>query len=130
MYGLPITLATASTLGIMIIWLSARVIAARVKNQALIGDEGNVDLLFAIRTHGNFTEYTPIFLILLGLLEMSAVDARVLTTLAVVFVVARLLHVLGMGQEANLKLRQIGMVGSFASILVASLYGLYSVWAA
>lgn len=87
-----------------------------------------MDLLFAIRTHGNFTEYTPIFLILLGLLEMNQVDSRLLTTLAILFVVARLLHVLGMGQQANLKLRQIGMVGSFASILVASLYGFYLLW--
>lgn len=128
MSTLPITLATAATLGLMLIWLSARVISARVRNQALIGDEGSVDLLFAIRTHGNFTEYTPIFLILLGLLEMNQVDSRLLTTLAILFVVARLLHVLGMGQQANLKLRQIGMVGSFASILVASLYGFYLLW--
>jgi uncharacterized membrane protein YecN with MAPEG domain len=120
MNGLPITLATASTLGIMLIWLSARVIASRVKNQALIGDQGNQDLLFAIRTQGNFSEYTPLFLILLGLLEFSQV-------LAGLFIVSRLLHMLGMGEGANLRLRQLGMIGTFTAIIVASVLGLYSV---
>lgn len=32
MSTLPITLATAATLGLMLIWLSARVISARVRN--------------------------------------------------------------------------------------------------
>ena len=61
---IPITLLTASLLGLIFIWLSARVIGARVKNEALIGDNGDTELIFAIRTHGNFTEYVPIFLIL------------------------------------------------------------------
>ena len=37
MNELPITLVTASLLGIMFIWLSARVISGRVKVQSLIG---------------------------------------------------------------------------------------------
>lgn len=127
MNGLPITLATASTLGIMLIWLSARVIASRVKNQALIGDQGNQDLLFAIRTQGNFSEYTPLFLILLGLLEFSQASPTTLKVLAGLFIVSRLLHMLGMGEGANLRLRQLGMIGTFTAIIVASVLGLYRV---
>ena len=41
------------------------------------------------------------------------------------FIVARVLHVLGMGGQANLMFRQLGMVGTFLSIAVMSLYGLY-----
>jgi uncharacterized membrane protein YecN with MAPEG domain len=82
-------------------------------------------LLFAVRTHGNFIEYTPIFLILLGLLEYSGGNRTVLMVLAGLFIVARPLHVLGMGEGANLKLRQIGVVLSFTAITAASLYGLY-----
>lgn len=126
--GLPITLAAASILGIMFVWLSARVISARVRRQALIGDQGDTELLFAIRTHANFTEYTPIFLIILGLLEFMQANSTVLLVLAALFVVARLLHVPGMGVDANLKLRQAGIAGSFTAIIVASIYGLYIVW--
>ncbi len=125
MTALPITLATASVLGLILIWLSARVIGARVKNEVLIGDQGNSEMLFAIRTHGNFTEYTPIFLVLLGLLEYSGGNATALMVLAALFVVGRPLHALGMGEDANLKLRQIGMILTFTVIVACSLYGLY-----
>jgi uncharacterized membrane protein YecN with MAPEG domain len=127
MIELPITLATASTLGIMLIWLSARVIASRLRNQALIGDEGNTDLLFAIRTQGNFSEYAPLFVIILGLLEFAQANTTALQVLAALFIVARLSHVLGMGVGANLKLRQLGTVGTFTAILIVSLYGFYTV---
>ena len=125
MTPLPITLATASILGIILIWLSARVIASRLKNEALIGDQGKQDLLFAIRAHGNFTEYAPIFLILLGLLEYSGANGTALMVMAGLFIVARPLHVLGMGENANLKLRQIGMILTFTVIIAASLYGIW-----
>lgn len=125
MTALPITLATASIVGLMLIWLSARVVASRVKNEALIGDQDNKELLFAIRTHANFIEYAPIFIILLGLLEYSGGNRTALMILAGLFLIARPLHVLGMGPDANLKLRQIGVVLTFTVITVASIYGLY-----
>lgn len=127
MVTLPISLITASVLGLMLVWLSARAIAARVKGNALIGDQGDTNLLFAIRTHGNFTEYAPLFLILLGLLELTLANQTLLIGLSAVFILSRLLHVFGMGAEANLKLRQAGMVGTFTCLVVASLYGVYIV---
>ncbi|MEM1433728.1 MAG: MAPEG family protein [Pseudomonadota bacterium] len=125
---LTITLTAASILGLMFVWLSVRVIMVRTRNQAIIGDAGNQELLYAIRAHGNFCEYAPIFLILLALLEATGGNSSVLAPLAALFVVARLLHVPGMGAEANLRLRQAGIVGSFTAIIVASAYGLYLVF--
>ena len=93
MNELPITLVTASLLGIMFIWLSARVISGRVKVQSLIGHSDDDELLFLIRTHGNFTEYVPIFLIVLGLLEHAGANSTALILIAALFVLARLLHV-------------------------------------
>ena len=125
MNSLPITLVTASTLGLMFVWLSANVIAGRLKLQAGIGDSGNTELLYRIRTQGNFSEYVPIFLIILGLLESNGAHQTVLIGLAALFVLARLLHVPGMGEHANLKFRQAGIVGSFTCIVAGSLYGLF-----
>ncbi len=125
MTTLPITLATASILGLMLIWLAARAIGARVKSETVIGDQGSIELLFAVRTHANFTEYAPMFLILLGLLEFSAANRTVLMILAGLFIVARPLHVLGMAENANLRFRQIGVLLSFTAIIAASVYGLY-----
>ncbi|MEM9620364.1 MAG: MAPEG family protein [Pseudomonadota bacterium] len=125
MQTLPITLISASILGLMFVWLSARVIALRVSNQVGIGDEGHNDLLYRIRTHANFTEYVPIFLILLALLEFMGGAQTILGILAAVFIGARLLHVPGMGENANIMFRQAGIIGSFTCIVGASLYGLY-----
>ncbi len=125
MSNLPVTLVTASVLGLMFVWLSARVIGGRVANQVGIGDSGNTDLLYRIRTQGNFTEYVPIFLIVLGLVEASGGNRAALMVVAGVFLVARVLHVPGMGAEANIRFRQAGIIGSFTCIVAASLYGLY-----
>ncbi|MEM7081060.1 MAG: MAPEG family protein [Pseudomonadota bacterium] len=127
MITLPVTLITACILGLLFIWLCIYVINGRVKNEALIGDAGNTDMLFRIRTHANFTEYVPIFLILLALLELHGGNRIALIVIAAVFVIARVLHILGMGEDANLKPRQIGIVGSFTGIIASSLYGLYLV---
>lgn len=125
MIDLPITLTTASIFGLMFVWLSAQVISARVKNDSLIGDDGKSEMLWPIRIHANFTEYVPIFLILLGLLELLGGNTTALIVIAAVFVIARVAHVIGMGPEANLKFRQAGIVGSFITIVAASLYGFY-----
>ncbi|NKB99339.1 MAG: hypothetical protein GKR90_12715 [Pseudomonadales bacterium] len=125
MSELTITLVTACILGLMFIWLSARVIGTRVKNDVLIGDSGDQALLFSIRVQGNFTEYVPIFLIVLALIEAAGANQTALIVLAALFVAARLSHVLGMGEDANLKFRQAGIIGSFTAIGAVSLYGLF-----
>jgi uncharacterized membrane protein YecN with MAPEG domain len=125
MNGLTITLVTASLLGLMFVWLSARVIALRVKNEVIIGEGDDSSLLYAIRTHGNFCEYVPVFLIVLGLLEISGGQRTALIVLDALFVIARASHVIGMGADANLKFRQAGNFGSFTAIGSACLYGLF-----
>ncbi|MEM7097814.1 MAG: MAPEG family protein [Pseudomonadota bacterium] len=122
---LSITLATASILGLILLWLSSRVIGGRVQGEVLIGDGDDQALIFKIRSHANFTEYVPIFLIILAGLELSGGHRLALIVIAAVFVVSRLLHVAGMGPDANLKPRQAGTIGSFTCIGTASLYGLY-----
>lgn len=125
MVTLPITLLTASVLGLMLVWLSVRVIGQRVKSESLIGDDATSDLLWSVRIHANFIEYTPLFLILLALLEYSAANQTALIVLAALFVVDRFLHAAGMGEEANLKFRQAGMVGTFLCIVAGSLDGFW-----
>lgn len=122
---LTITLITAGILGLMFVWLSVRVIQGRVKDDVLIGDQGHIGLEFLIRTHGNFTEFTPLFLILLGLNEMAGAAAGWLVSLAALFVLARFSHVAGMSEGANLKFRQAGIAGSFTAIILSSFSGFY-----
>ena len=68
---LPITLTIAGAAAILHVWLSLRVSRLRRPLKIGVGDGGNEVLLRRMRAHGNFAENMPIFLILLGLLELA-----------------------------------------------------------
>ena len=86
----------AGILGLMSIWLSAGAGSLRDKTGVSIGDGGDTNLLLAIRKHGNFVEYVPLALILLGLLEMTNTNTIALYVMGTLLVLARLAHGLGL----------------------------------
>jgi len=72
-----------------------------------------------IRAFGNFIEYTPMCIIMLGLLEVSGGSSTLIWALGSVFVVGRILHAAGMLTNPHFPLpRIIGMFATYA-ILVA-----------
>ena len=56
------------------------------------GKENEDILRRAVRGHGNFIEYTPLFLILLYLAENAGTQSYILHILAIIFMFERLLH--------------------------------------
>ena len=66
-----ITLLYAGLLTLMGLYLAYRTATKRGSTNILIGQGEDLEMLKTIRVHGNFTEYTPFFLILLGALEFS-----------------------------------------------------------
>ena len=60
-----IVLLYAALLGLILVYLSYRVVSYRVKYKVGIGDGGNTKLARAIRVQGNFVEYVPIALLLI-----------------------------------------------------------------
>jgi len=81
----------AGILALLFFVLSYRVILLR-GHGASLGDGGNPVLLRRIRAHGNFSEYVPFILLMIGMLELSHFPIYVLHALGVTLVVARLLH--------------------------------------
>ena len=63
---IPITLFTSGVLGLLYMTLTAQVVRQRQKHNVSLGDGGVEAVQIAIRAHGNFAEYTPLALILLG----------------------------------------------------------------
>lgn len=115
-----ITAPTAVVLGILSIVLSLRVSFQRGKSKAGLGDGGDPVLFERIRQHGNLTEYAPMGLILLGLAEAQGASAGWLYCSAIVLVVARLLHPLGISHKNPTNpLRIVGAVGTSLSMLVS-----------
>ena len=122
---LPITLTIAGAAALLHIWLSVRVSQLRWRHRVSVGDKGNEAVLTRMRTHANFAENMPIFLILLALLEMAIGSEMWLWGAAIVFIVARILHVFGMDRKAPNALRVIGISLSWLVLLVLAGYAIY-----
>lgn len=81
--------------------LSGWVVARRVGGDVLQGDGGNDALLRRIRSHGNFSEYVPFSLLLIALLEAGGGSHRLVLSLLVILLIARVLHPVGMLAPKN-----------------------------
>jgi uncharacterized protein len=106
----------ASLCGLLMAWLALQTIKARRANKVKLGDGGNFELQSAIRAHGNFTEYMPITLILLFLLEYNGAPALVIHAIGTAFLVGRWIHAQGLLTD-NLRKRVMGM-GYTLNILI------------
>ncbi len=138
MIFLPITLATASVLGILYALLSIAVSGERGRSKIGLGTGSETSsalgkeheaprLLIAVRRHGHFAEYVPISLILLTLLELANTNRDVLIGLAAALILARLMITAGMGRAAPNLLRAGGNVIQVLMILTACGFGLFAV---
>ena len=110
MTTLPITLTIAGAAALLNIWLAYRVSAQRRQHKVSLGHGGNPGLEARMRAHGNYVEYTPFFLILLGLIELARGAETWLWLVAIIFIVGRILHAFGMDRPAPNALRVIGIL--------------------
>jgi uncharacterized membrane protein YecN with MAPEG domain len=104
---MTITLLYAGLLSLWLLVLSVRVIAIRSQGISL-GDGGNPVLLRRIRAHGNFAEYVPMILVMIGFLELSHFSALWIHLLGGTLVVSRLLHGYALSFNESFKFGRIG----------------------
>lgn len=69
--SLAITSFYAAVLALFYVVLAGLVIRQRFKHRVGLGTGKDVELLQAVRMHGNFAEYVPLLLILVALLELQ-----------------------------------------------------------
>ena len=92
-----ITALYAALLALALGALSLNVIKARRKYGVALGDTTQEDILRQrIRAQGNFTEYTPPFLLMLLLIELQGLSVWLLHLIAVAFLVGRAAHAYAM----------------------------------
>lgn len=96
--SLMVTSLYASLTGLLIVALAYRVVKVRRSQKIGLGDGGNPALVLAGRVHANLIENAPIALILMLLAETGGLAAFYLHCLGTVWVVARLLHAIGLTQ--------------------------------
>ena len=115
---LVITAIAASILSFLYFKLSMNVVKHRVKNEISVGDGDNEELLRAIRSQANLTEYAPIALILIACLELNHAPWILTAILAAAFVAGRILHPMGMKVgDGAIKLRANGMKLTLLSLV-------------
>lgn len=92
-----ITALCAGLLGIISFVLSFHVGSYRGKTKISLSHGDNQEMLVRMRKHGNFTEYVPLALVLLGLLEMSGgAGSTAIWVLGGMLVVGRITHPIGL----------------------------------
>jgi uncharacterized membrane protein YecN with MAPEG domain len=82
----------AGLLAMLYLVLSYRVVQMRGPGMPSLGDGGNEALMRRIRGHGNFAEYVPFLVLMLGILELGHLPDAWLHALGATLVVARVLH--------------------------------------
>jgi uncharacterized membrane protein YecN with MAPEG domain len=135
MIALPITLTTASLLGVTYAVLSVAVGRQRGQANVSLGSGSNATiaigeehrappLLIAIRRHAQFAEYVPISILLLLMLELNKANSLVLIGLACALVLSRFCMALGLGRTTPSPLRTAGNLLQWGMIAAASAFGL------
>ena len=121
----------AGIFGLILIGLSILVIKERYKKRVSFGENNDLELTVVSRAQGNFTEYVPIFLILLALLESANVSWTFLHIFGIVFLISRISHAYSIlcysPENKTLPFRAIGMVGTLTVIGLTSAYAIY-IW--
>jgi len=118
---MTITPLYAGFLALLFFVLSIRVIRMRGTGISL-GDGGNPLMLRRIRGHGNFAEYVPLILLMMGFLEISHYPAYLLHGIGIVLVAGRLLHGYALSFTEKFSLgRFLGTVLTFTALNVSAL---------
>ena len=114
--------------GLLALWflvLSVRVVQRR-QGGIFLGDGGDPQMLRVIRGHANFTEYVPLILLLMALLELGHTSSYLLHAAGIALLVARLLH--GYALSFTQKFRFGRFYGAGLTLLVLLVCGVLCVW--
>ena len=122
-FPLPITTVFTGLLALMLVGVSIRVTVLRARKQIEFFDGGDKELGRAIRVQGNFVEYVPMALGLMGLLEWMGSKPWIVYALGVALVVARIVHAWGL-YSTVFKARVVGTSLSWLVLAVGGLLAL------
>lgn len=116
-----ITALYAGILGFLGLVLASRVVQHRQRHRIALGDDGNEDMQRAMRAFGNFTEYVPMILLLMGFGEMLGAHKWLTHGLGASLVAGRLLHAWGLSKNSGTSMgRLLGVVLTWLALLVSS----------
>ncbi|MCR9104130.1 MAG: MAPEG family protein [Gammaproteobacteria bacterium] len=101
--------------------LAASVGGYRGRNRKPIGDADDEVLARRIRRHANMTEYAPIYIVVLALYELMMGQTTTVFWMALLFAIARVLHLIGFSSSAGSHLQDLS--GNRRLFLLARMFG-------
>lgn len=114
--------------GILVLWfvvLSARVVNIRRRGVSF-GDNGDRSITRVVRAQGNFAEYVPVALLMMGFLEADHYSIYWLHALGIALVVARVLHGLALSFDWQPRFGRVaGAALTFIVLIVLAVQCLY-----
>ncbi|WP_158967483.1 MAPEG family protein [Paraglaciecola sp. L3A3] len=114
----PITAFYAGLLGILFLYLSILVIRGRRATKISLGDGGDKHFQQLIRAHGNFSEYTPVILILLFVAEINGSNGVLLHCSGAALLFGRFIHAFGLRRHTGVSWQRVaGMLATFSALL-------------
>lgn len=112
------SLATA-IFALMLVPLSFQISLRRLKLRTASPDAKDETLRRRIRAHGNFSEYAPMMLIVLALVEYNGAPPALTWSLGAAFIASRVAHAVGMLYTSGPTLRGPAMMVQHAAFVVA-----------
>ena len=123
---MQVTPLYAGLLALLFLYLSFCVIRLRRTVLVGVGDGGDERLQRAIRVHGNFAEYVPFALLLIGMAELDGIGGVWVHILGAMLLAGRALHAYGVSKpKEDLRIRIAGMVMTFSVLLVGAIVNLF-----
>lgn len=121
-----ITLLFASLHVLLMLVLSVPIARHRHAHKIGLGDGGDGALMRMIRAHGNFIEYAPFALLMLGLLELCGLQAPWLWALGTTLLIGRVLHAAGLSRRSGYSFGRFwGTLLTWISFLLMAACGLW-----
>ena len=121
-----ITATYAAVLAFFYVAMSFYVIITRAKTDTLLGHADSIPMLVAMRRHGNLAEYMPFAILIMALAEILGLGATWLHVSGIALVLGRVIHPFGVAEKSPLAPRVIGVLLTFAAILIPAISILFS----
>ncbi|HUO91167.1 MAG TPA: MAPEG family protein [Rhizomicrobium sp.] len=119
---MPLQMAAfyAAINALIMLVLGMLVVRARVKTRTEIGDGGDPAMMGPLRAHANNTEYVPMAILLLLILNSLGANVVVIHAVGGTLTVGRILHAIGLSRNVGTSApRFLGMVFTWLSYVLA-----------
>ncbi len=123
---LPVTSLYAAIFGLLLIPITYAVGLRRMKTRTSFLDGGDEVLLRRMRSHGNFVEYVPFALVLIGLAELNGAPTAYVHGMGALLLLSRIVHYVVINFKPIVIVRVISMLGTTAVFLLSSVYLIYA----